>query len=348
MRKLPIYFILDTSESMVGEPISAVETGLRSMLSTLRKDPYALEMAYLSIITFGTTARQLVPLTELFQFQVPNLVLGSGTVLGAALDLLEKRIAAEVTKTTKEEKGDYKPLVFLMTDGEPTDRWEAAADRFMRNRSMQFVAIGCGPDANLDTLRRITELVLRSDEMNEETLATFFKWISASVASASQVVDSTGSDAKISLEKIPLGDNIKVVDETTPHSEIIPNRYVFLHCKCTKNKKFYLVKYQKTETKSGGFFGMGQKPVYNVVGAFPLDDFEQISQGAGVSVSSNQLSGVAPCPYCQSDIMAHCECGKIHCAPDFTGRSISLICPWCGKKGEYGSSAGFNLGGGAG
>lgn len=46
MRKLPIYFVLDTSESMVGEPIHAVEKGLVTMLSALRKDPYALEMAH--------------------------------------------------------------------------------------------------------------------------------------------------------------------------------------------------------------------------------------------------------------------------------------------------------------
>ena len=348
MRKLPIYFVLDTSESMVGEPVLSVEKGLVSMLASLRKDPYALESAYLSVITFGTKAQQLVPLTELSQFQVPKLVLGSGTALGTALELLEKRVAAEVTKSTAEAKGDYKPLVFLMTDGEPTDRWEAAADRLMRNRSLQVVAIGCGPDTNLKTLRRITELVVCGEEANEETLAKFFKWVSSSVATASQAVDATGSDAKLSLEKFLQDDDIKVVDDTTPQPAIVQNRFVFLHCKCTKSKKFYLMKFERSEEKSGSFFGLGGKSIYNVVGAFPLDDFEQISQGAGISVSSSQLNGLAPCPYCANGIAAYCQCGKIHCCPDLVQKSVRLTCPWCGNMADYGNAGGVNIGGGAG
>jgi uncharacterized protein YegL len=235
MRKLPIYFVIDTSESMVGEPLNAVEHGLATMLAALRKDPYALETAYLSVITFGTEAKQVVPLAELCQFQTPKLILGSGTSLGAALKLLEKRINAEVTKSTASVKGDYKPLAFLLTDGEPTDRWEDVADRFMKNRSIQLVAIGCGPDTNLNTLRRITELVITSTEANQETLTKFFKWVSASVATASQSADKTG-ESKISLEEFPQDDNIKIVDETTPQQKIESNRFVFFHNKCVKTK----------------------------------------------------------------------------------------------------------------
>ena len=109
---------------MVGEPIASVEKGLATMLATLRKDASAMEIAYISVITFGTTAKQVVPLTELSQFYPPKLTLSSGTSLGAALDLLEKRVAAETTKNTTESKGDYKPIAFLLTDGEATDRWE--------------------------------------------------------------------------------------------------------------------------------------------------------------------------------------------------------------------------------
>jgi len=71
MRKLPIYLLLDTSGSMHGEPIEAVKNGVEMLVSTLRNDPYALETAYLSVITFNTNAQQLVPLTELEQFQTP-------------------------------------------------------------------------------------------------------------------------------------------------------------------------------------------------------------------------------------------------------------------------------------
>lgn len=59
MRRLPVYLLLDTSGSMTGEPIEAVKNGVQMLLSTLRQDPYALETAYVSVITFDSSARQL-------------------------------------------------------------------------------------------------------------------------------------------------------------------------------------------------------------------------------------------------------------------------------------------------
>ena len=78
MRKLPVYLLLDTSGSMHGEPIEAVRNGMQTLVSALRQDPHALESAYLSVITFAESAAQVVPLTELTQFQIPVLS-ASGT-----------------------------------------------------------------------------------------------------------------------------------------------------------------------------------------------------------------------------------------------------------------------------
>ena len=75
MRRLPVYLLLDTSGSMFGEPIEAVKNGVQVLVSTLRQDPYALETAYLSIITFDSTAKQVSPLTELSAFQHNNALL---------------------------------------------------------------------------------------------------------------------------------------------------------------------------------------------------------------------------------------------------------------------------------
>ena len=73
MRRLPVYLLLDTSGSMYGEPIEAVKNGVQTLVSTLRSDPYALETAYLSIITFNSSAQQISPLTELAAFQAPQI-----------------------------------------------------------------------------------------------------------------------------------------------------------------------------------------------------------------------------------------------------------------------------------
>ena len=87
-RRLPVYLLLDCSGSMMGEPIEAVRQGVKALLSELRGDPQALETAYLSVITFDSTARQITPLTELMQFKEPELNASGATALGGALKVL--------------------------------------------------------------------------------------------------------------------------------------------------------------------------------------------------------------------------------------------------------------------
>ena len=133
MRRLPVYLLLDTSGSMYGEPIEAVKNGVQTLISTLRSDPYALETAYISIITFNSSAQQVTPLTELAAFQQPNIDASGCTALGGALELLSQKIDTEITKTTAEVKGDWRPLVFIMTDGEPTDSMTKGLDEFKKH-----------------------------------------------------------------------------------------------------------------------------------------------------------------------------------------------------------------------
>src|SRR5438128_2489201 len=120
MRRLPVYLMLDCSESMAGPAIDAVQKGVEALVNQLRGDPLALETAYLSVITFAREAKQVVPLTELIQFNAPALSVRTGTSLGAALKLLVNCLKKDIVRTTATSKGDYKPLVFLLTDGQPT------------------------------------------------------------------------------------------------------------------------------------------------------------------------------------------------------------------------------------
>ena len=100
MRRLPIYFLVDVSESMVGDPIKQVENGMRQIVQELRTDPYALETAFISVIAFAGKAKSLSPLTELYKFYPPTFPIGGGTSLGYALDFLMDNIDKNVMKTT--------------------------------------------------------------------------------------------------------------------------------------------------------------------------------------------------------------------------------------------------------
>jgi uncharacterized protein YegL len=202
MRRLPVYLVLDISGSMSGEPIEAVKNGVQVLVSTLRQDPYALETAFLSVITFDSSARQLVPLTELSMFQMPDIHATGTTALGDALSLLANKVNTEVTKSTPEVKGDWKPLVFLMTDGEPTDNWQKGLNEFKKQKFGIVVACAAGAGANVSVLKQITEIVVQLDTADSATIKAFFKWVSASVSTGSQKIEASGKDVS-GLSELP-------------------------------------------------------------------------------------------------------------------------------------------------
>lgn len=202
MRRLPVYLLIDTSGSMSGEPIEAVRNGIQTLVSALRQDPYALETAHLSVITFSSSARQDVPLTELPQFQPVQITASGATAMGEALTLVAACAGREVAKSTPEAKGDWKPLVFLLTDGEPTDNFERGLAEFRKQRWGLVIACAAGVSANTTLLQQVTECVVQLDTTDSAAFKAFFKWVSASVSTSSKSVESGGKEIT-GLDQLP-------------------------------------------------------------------------------------------------------------------------------------------------
>lgn len=203
-RRLPVYLLLDTSGSMNGEPIEAVRQGVKALLMELRSDPQALETAYLSVITFDSIARQVCPLTELMEFKEPELNANGITSLGAALRLLSECINAEVRKSSPEQKGDWKPLVFILTDGAPTDEWQSAVDELRQAKPANIIACAAGAQADTSVLKQITDNVLMMNSLSAGDLAQFFAWVSGSIKMSSGSIDAMPGEA-IQLPAPPQG-----------------------------------------------------------------------------------------------------------------------------------------------
>ncbi|NLI21460.1 MAG: VWA domain-containing protein [Clostridiales bacterium] len=205
-RRLPVYLLLDCSGSMTGEPIEAVRQGIKALLSELRSDPQALETAYLSVITFESTARQITPLTELMQFKEPELKASGATAMGAALNLLIDCINKEVRKGTEGQKGDWRPLVFMLTDGSPTDTetFKQAVQSVKAAKIANIIACAAGSSADTTYLRQLTESVLMMNTLSAGDMAQFFKWVSGSIKMSSKSLDAAPGGA-IELPPPPQG-----------------------------------------------------------------------------------------------------------------------------------------------
>ena len=194
MRRLPVYLLLDTSGSMTGEPIEAVKNGVQMMVHSLRQNPQAIETAFVSIITFDSEAKQLIPLTDLASFQTVDLKAAGTTALGAALSLLADKLENEVTKTTLEQKGDWNPIVFIMTDGVPTDDWQAGFQKLKAVKKGLIVGCAAGNNADDKVLKEIADQVVRLSNTDADSIGKFFQWVSASIATTSTKVEETGID----------------------------------------------------------------------------------------------------------------------------------------------------------
>jgi uncharacterized protein YegL len=195
MRRLPVYFLLDTSGSMNGEPIQALNNALSGMINTLRSDAQASETLWLSIITFDREVNEISPLTELPSFQLPEILCPQSgpTNTGKALELLFDKVNNEVRKGSPTQKGDWRPLLFVFTDGKPSDP-QLYSEMIPKIKSLNFGAIvGCaaGGKGDNEKLKELADTVVHLDTADSTTLKQFFKWVSDTIEQGNKSMGTT-------------------------------------------------------------------------------------------------------------------------------------------------------------
>jgi uncharacterized protein YegL len=182
---------------MRGEPIEALKNGLKAMLSYLRQDPFALESVHISIITFDSLVNQIVPLTELEIFRLPEINVpetGGATFMGKGLEMLYDSVNKEIKRSSDEQKGDWMPILFIFTDGKPSDT-ALFKEMVPKTKSLfKENIIGCaaGPLAKEEFLQELTKHVVRMDTMTSSSFAAFFKWVSASISTGNRSMGASG------------------------------------------------------------------------------------------------------------------------------------------------------------
>lgn len=194
-RRLLAYFLLDTSGSMNGEPIQALNNGFNGLVSMLRADPQAMESLHLSVITFDREVKNIIPLTALSNFYPMEITCpDSGpTHTGAALEMVSDLVQKDLVKGSADEKGDWQPLLFIFTDGKPSDI-QKYRQMIPILRGLEFGAIvGCaaGPKADEQFLKELTDHVVKLDTTDAITLSSFFKWVSTSITQGGHSQNTT-------------------------------------------------------------------------------------------------------------------------------------------------------------
>jgi len=217
-RTMVLFFIIDTSGSMDGSKIGAVNVAIEEVIPAIREvsDENADAQIKIAALEFSSGARWITANgpVEADQFRWNYLDAAGVTDFGAACKTLNDKLSTKAFM--QEASGSFAPAIFLLSDGEPTDEWQSALAALRQNNWFKAgvkVAIAIGDDANKDMLKEFTgsmEAVLETH--NAATLKKMIKFVSvraSQVASKSSNVGDFSPDAGDEQKQQELNSNLQ-------------------------------------------------------------------------------------------------------------------------------------------
>ncbi|WP_239014053.1 vWA domain-containing protein [Archangium violaceum] len=189
--RCPCVLLLDTSGSMNGRPIEALNAGLLQYRDELAADSLASKRVEVAVVTFGGQVQTLHDFSTADAFFPSPLMAEGNTPMGEAIVRATDMLS--VRKSLYRQNGIlfYRPWIFLITDGGPTDAWQSAAERVRQgeaSKAFSFFAVGV-EGANLDVLKQIS--VREPLKLDGLRFRDLFQWLSNSqkAVSRSQTTD---------------------------------------------------------------------------------------------------------------------------------------------------------------
>lgn len=179
---LPLYLLIDVSSSMNGSKIDSLNNAIRVMVEDMSVQRFNETDVQLCVITFGDKAKLHLAPTSVYNIKWSPVFADGVTALGAAIKMLKKMIEDKVITPQK----SYRPTIVVVTDGTPTDSYEAALEDFLRNgRSSKTdrLALGIGLHADEAILNKWVDSTGHSvfKARNVLQVQEFFKRLTKSI-----------------------------------------------------------------------------------------------------------------------------------------------------------------------
>jgi len=189
--RCPSVLILDVSGSMQGEPIKQLQDGVTVYRDSLFGDNLARKRVEVAIVTFGGSVNVVQAFTTADNFMAPALAATGDTPMGEAVATSLKLLEERKIEYKKAAIQYYRPWVFLITDGGPTDAntrfWSEAKEAIKLGEAGKKFSFFCAGVEGAD-MERLAELnpARTPLKLNGLEFKKMFQWLSSSQQSVSR------------------------------------------------------------------------------------------------------------------------------------------------------------------